>query len=212
MHHTEEVDRSEYQKGELTEETRPSDPIQGLATWIAEATSAGTPEPTAMCLATASLDASPSARFVLLRGLDARGLAFYTNYASRKGEELEANPRAAAVFWWPLLERQVRVEGYIERVAAEEADAYFESRPIMSRFASAASPQSREVADREELEAMMDRVESEYPEGPPRPEGWGGFRIVPERIEFWQGRRARLHDRFLYARTAEGWNVVRLAP
>lgn len=206
------MERSDYAKGELTEATRPTDPIEGLGAWIEDAKAAGAPEPTGMCLATASLDGLPSARFVLLRGLDPRGLTFYTNYASRKGEELDDNPRAAAAFWWPLLERQVRVEGHVERVSAEESDAYFAERPIKSRFASASSPQSREVPDRETLEHGMADLMAEHPDGPPRPEFWGGYRIVPDRIEFWQGRRARLHDRFLYERTAEGWSVMRLAP
>ncbi len=206
------MERSDYRKGVLDESGLPNDPIQGLAAWIADAEAAGAPEPTAMCLATAGLDAMPSARFVLLRGLDARGLAFYTNYASRKGEELDDNPRAAAAFWWPLLERQVRVEGSVERVSAEESDAYFASRPLDSRFASATSPQSREVADRAELESLVQDLKAAYPEGPPRPEGWGGFRIVPDRIEFWQGRTARLHDRLLYLRAVDGWQIERLAP
>ena len=206
------MERSDYAKGELTEATRPTDPVEGLQAWIEEAEAAGAPEPTGMCLATASLDGSPSARFVLLRGLDARGLTFYTNYGSRKAEELNVNPRASAAFWWPSLERQVRVEGRVERIPAEESDAYFSDRPMESRFASASSPQSREVPDRETLERKVAALRAQYPEGPPRPESWGGFRIVPDRIEFWQGRRARLHDRFLYERTTDGWRVVRLAP
>jgi pyridoxamine 5'-phosphate oxidase len=206
------VNRSEYIRGELNEETRPTDPLTGLEVWIREATEAGAPEPTAMCLATSSTDAQPSARYVLMRGIDERGLKFYTNYASRKGEELDDNPRVAAVFWWPLLERQIRVEGYVERLSAEESDDYFANRPIKSRFAAAASPQSREVDSREELEQMVETLVAQYPDGPPRPEGWGGFRIVPDRIEFWQGRRARLHDRFQYSREGEGWSVSRLAP
>ena len=206
------MEHSEYRKGTLDESALPDDPIQGLSAWLDDAKASGAPEPTAMCLATAGLDAQPSARFVLLRGIDVRGLAFYTHYASRKGEELDDNPRVAAAFWWPSLERQVRVEGAVERVSPEESDAYFAGRPLESRYASAASPQSREVADREELETLVEALKVEYPGGPPRPEGWGGFRIVPDRIEFWQGRPARLHDRFLYERTADDWSVVRLAP
>lgn len=206
------MDRSDYGHSELTEETRPDDPIKGLETWIQDARNAGAPEPTAMCLATATLDAQPSARYVLLRGLSEDGLTFYTNYGSRKAEELDDNPRVAAVFWWPILERQVRVEGYVERVSAEESDEYFNGRPIKSRYASAASPQSQVVSSREELETMVADLQTEYPDGPPRPDHWGGFRIVPDRIELWQGRRARLHDRFLYERTDGGWSVNRLAP
>lgn len=206
------MNRSDYAWGELTEETRPADPIEGIRLWVQEATDASAPEPTAMCLATSSTDAQPSARYVLMRGVDERGLRFYTNYASRKGEELDDNPRVAAVFWWPLLERQIRVEGYVERLSAAESDEYFAHRPIKSRFAAAASPQSQEVEGREELEQMVEKLAAQYPDGPPRPVGWGGFRIVPDRIEFWQGRRARLHDRFQYSRGADGWSVVRLAP
>ena len=206
------MDRSDYQKAHLDETDLPSDPLRGLAAWLDDAREAELPEPTAMCLATASLDAQPSARFVLLRGLDARGLTFYTNYASRKGEELDDNPRVAAAFWWPGLERQVRVEGSVERVSSEESDAYFNERPLESRYASAASPQSREVANRAELEDYVKGLRESHPGGPPRPNGWGGYRIVPDRIEFWQGRSARLHDRFLYERTLDAWRVARLAP
>ncbi len=206
------MNRSDYAWGELTEETRPSDPIAGITVWVQEAAEAGAPEPTAMCLATSSTDAQPSARYVLMRGVDERGLRFFTNYASRKGEELDDNPRVAAVFWWPLLERQIRVEGYVERLPAAESNDYFAKRPIKSRFAAAASPQSQEIESREQLEQMVEKLIDQYPDGPPRPEGWGGFRIVPDRIEFWQGRRARLHDRFQYSRGADGWSVARLAP
>ena len=206
------MEHSVYAKGRLAEGELPDDPLEGLALWLADARAADAPEPTAMCLATASLDAAPSARYVLLRGLDERGLAFYTNYSSRKGEELDDNPRVAAAFWWPTLERQVRVEGTVGRVSAEESDAYFADRPLESRLASAASPQSREVADRSVLEALVADLSAEHPDGPPRPVGWGGYRIVPETVEFWQGRPARLHDRLLYTRTAEGWRKSRLAP
>lgn len=206
------MEHSEYGKATLDEASLGDDPIATLTRWLDEAKASGAPEPTAMCVATSGLDAQPSARFVLLRGLDPRGLTFYTNYASRKGEELADNPRAAAAFWWPNLERQVRVEGYVERVSAEESDAYFADRPLESRYASAASPQSQEVASRAALEGMVESLKTEYPDGPPRPEGWGGFRVVPDRIEFWQGRPARLHDRCLFSKTAEGWSAVRLAP
>lgn len=206
------MEHSVYAKGRLEEGDLPGDPVAALAGWLKDAKAAGAPEPTAMCLATASLDGQPSARFVLLRGLDARGLTFYTNYTSRKGEELDDNPRLAAVFWWPLLERQVRVEGEAVRVSAEESDAYFADRPLDSRLASAASPQSQEVPDRSTLEAGVEAFKAEYPDGPPRPDAWGGYRLVPDRIEFWQGRPARLHDRLLYTRAADGWHVARLAP
>lgn len=206
------MERSDYHRGELNESDLPKDPIEGIASWVRDATEAGAPEPTAMCVATASLDGQPSNRFVLMRGIDERGLTFYTNYASRKGEELDDNPRVAASFWWPLLERQIRIEGYAERVSPGESDAYFEGRPIKSRFAAAVSPQSREIPDRAILERAVEELTAEFPDGPRRPEGWGGYRIVPDRIEFWQGRRARLHDRFVYSRTPDGWDIVRLAP
>ena len=206
------MEHSVYDKGRLQEGELPLDPIRGLEAWIEAARVAMLPEPTAMCLATATLDALPSARYVLLRGLDERGLAFYTNYGSRKGEELDDNPRAAVAFWWPELERQVRVEGTVQRVSAEESDAYFADRPVESRLASAASPQSREVEDRAALEALASDLAVAYPEGPPRPDGWGGYRLVPEVFEFWQGRPARLHDRIRYVRTEEGWRTSRLAP
>ena len=206
------MEHSEYRRGSLDENALPEDPIQGLIDWVEDARREGIQEPTAMCLATASLDGQPSTRFVLLRGLDSRGLIFYSHYASRKGEEIAENPRVSAAFWWSALERQVRIEGHVERVSAEESDAYFTDRPRESRYASAASPQSHIVRDRVELENLVETMRAEFPEGPPRPEGWGGYRIVPDRVEFWQGRPARLHDRFLYERTLDGWHPVRLAP
>ena len=206
------MEHSEYKKGRLEESTLPDDPILGLAGWIENAKDEAVQEPTAMCLATASLDGQPSVRYVLLRGLDERGLTFYTHYASRKGEEIADNPRVATSFWWPAIERQVRIEGYAERISAEESESYFLDRPLESRYASTASPQSMEVQDRAELEARVEALKSSYPDGPPRPDGWGGYRIVPDRFEFWQGRPARLHDRLVYERTPEGWRRSRLAP
>ena len=206
------MEHSEYRKGHLEESSLSEDPITKLRNWLNDARVAGIDEPTAMCLATATLDAQPSARFLLLRGIDARGLVFYTHYSSRKGEEISDNPRVSAAFWWSALERQVRVEGYVEKVSADESDAYFADRPLESRYASAASPQSREVESREALERYVAELQAEFPEGPDRPESWGGYRIVPDRLEFWQGRPARLHDRLLYERTPEGWSRVRLAP
>lgn len=206
------MEHSEYRRGSLDENALPEDPIQGLIDWVEDARREGIQEPTAMCLATASLDGQPSTRFVLLRGLDSRGLIFYSHYASRKGEEIAENPRVSVAFWWSALERQVRIEGHVERVSAEESDAYFADRPRESRYASASSPQSHIVRNRVELENLVETMKAEFPEGPPRPEGWGGYRIVPDRVEFWQGRPARLHDRFLYERTLDGWHPVRLAP
>ncbi|RYG39496.1 pyridoxamine 5'-phosphate oxidase [bacterium] len=206
------TERHEYEHGAIGEEGLLSDPIAQLQIWLDEVRDSGTVEPTAMSLATVDPDGRPSNRIVLLRGLDARGLVFYTNYLSHKGQALAANPFAAVTFWWGGMERQVRVEGAIERVPAAEADAYFEGRPIKSRYASAISPQSKVIGSREELEVKMAELQEAYPEGPPRPDHWGGYLLIPEKIEFWQGRRARLHDRFLYSRTDAAWDIVRLAP
>lgn len=204
--------RHDYEKGALDESALLADPIDQLDQWLEDARQANVIEPTAMSLATVDLDGRPSCRIILLRGLDARGLAFYTNYDSRKGDALAAHPYGAATFWWGGLERQVRVEGSVQRVSGDESDAYFDSRPVESRLASAASPQSQKIDSREVLEERVKTLRETYPSGPPRPEGWGGFRLVPDRIEFWQGRRARLHDRVLYERSGESWTRSRLAP
>ena len=165
-----------------------------------------------MTLATAAASGAPSARVVLLKGVD-HGFCFYTNRDSRKGRELDENPRAALVFWWPELERQVRVEGAVERVDDATADAYFASRPRGSKLGAWASPQSRPIPDRETLAALLKEIELENPEDEvPRPGFWGGFRVVPEAVEFWQGRASRLHDRHVYRRDADGWRTERLAP
>jgi pyridoxamine 5'-phosphate oxidase len=171
-------------------------------------------DPTAMTLATATKDARPSARIVLLKGVDERGFAFYTNYESRKGRELSENARASLVFYWPSVNRQVRISGAVEQVSAEESDAYFKSRPPDSRLAATISPQSDPIAHREALEALFAQAQSHHPEGDvPRPPFWGGYRVVPEEIEFWQGRASRLHDRLRYRRHHDGrWTRDRLAP
>lgn len=201
--------RTDYGKAILDERDVGDDPIALLERWLHEAELEGEVEPTAMCLATADADARPSARFVLLRGLDAQGLTFFTNYLSRKGGEIGTNRWAAAAFWWPNLERQVRVEGSVSKVSREESDAYFESRPLESRIASAGSPQSQPVASRAALEALV----SEVGPNPKRPEHWGGYRLSPVRIEFWQGRPARLHDRIVFELDVDGaWRSKRLAP
>lgn len=207
-----QADRYDYGRGELGDHDALRDPVEQLASWLEGAKVAGVLEPTAMCVSTVAADGRPSGRFVLLRGLDARGLTFFTNYDSRKGTELAQNPVACATFWWAALERQVRVEGRIERVPIEESDAYFLSRPAESRLASAASPQSRVVGSRDELEAMVEALRAQHPDGPPRPEHWGGFRLVPDRFEFWQGRPARLHDRLQYDLENGEWIIRRLAP
>ena len=190
-----------------------ANPLAQFRTWFDTAVQAGLPEPNAMTLATATPEGRPSARIVLLKGLDARGFVFYSNYESRKGRELTSNPFAALVFLWDELERQVRIEGAVEQVAAAEADAYFASRPWGSRIGAWASAQSTPLANRAALDDQYAALAAQY-EGQdvPRPPHWGGFRVVPERFEFWQGRRSRLHDRIVFSRTDDGWDTTRICP
>ena len=189
------------------------DPIQQFEAWLADARQAGLPEPTAMALATAGADGTPSNRMVLLKGVDDHGFVFFTNYVSAKGRDLAANPRAALVFHWQALGRQVRITGPVERVSAPESDAYFETRPEGSRYSAAASPQSEVIGGREELEAAVAALRSRHPDGDvPRPAHWGGYRVRAEVIEFWTHRDDRLHDRVRYRRAGDGWAVERLAP
>jgi pyridoxamine 5'-phosphate oxidase len=189
------------------------DPLALFETWFLAARATGMHHPEAMTLATAGPDGAPAARVVLLRGLDERGFTFFTNYHSRKARELTANPRAALVFYWAVLDRQVRVEGRVEVVSAEESDAYFQNRPRGSQLGAWASPQSEVLPDREVLERRMEEVRRLYGEGEvPRPPHWGGLRVVPEVIEFWQGQPDRLHDRLCYRRAGGGWLLERLAP
>ncbi len=205
--------RKEYTRAGLKESDADPDPVEQFRKWFDEALAADLYEPNAMTLATATPEGRPSARVVLLKGFDERGFVFYTNYEGRKGWELETNPYAALVFYWGELERQVRVEGRVSRVSKEESDAYFEGRPRGSQFGAWASEQSRPVEDRDTLEERLHELEAEY-EGRevPRPAFWGGYRVEPDSIEFWQGRENRLHDRLLYSRVGAAWKLERLQP
>jgi pyridoxamine 5'-phosphate oxidase len=200
--------------GGLDEMTVDRVPLTLFQRWLDEAKATGMHLPEAMTLATSTPDGKPSARLVLLKQADDRGFVFFTNYQSRKARELDSNAHAALVFYWPQLERQVRVEGKVERVPVTESDAYFKTRPRESQIGAAASPQSEAIGSREELQEKVDELEKFY-EGREveRPEHWGGYRLRPERIEFWKGRPGRLHDRISYARQADGtWTITRLAP
>jgi len=205
--------RKEYTRAGLSESDVDPEPVEQFRRWFEEALAAGLHEPNAMIVATASPDGLPSARVVLLKGFDDRGFVFYTNYEGRKGRELEENPRAALLFYWGELERQVRIEGTASRVSEEESDAYYAGRPRGSRLGALASEQSRVVGSREVLEGRIRTLEAEY-EGRdvPRPAFWGGYRVEPEAVEFWQGRENRLHDRLVYRRGDGGWKMERLQP
>lgn len=206
--------RVEYRRGRLRQEEAAADPMDTFAAWFAEAQSAGLYEPNAMTLATADAQGRPSARVVLLKGVDERGFSFFTNYASRKGRDLAANPWAALCFWWGPLERQVRVEGQVEKLSEAESDAYFQTRPFGSRLSAWVSPQSQVIPNRQVLEERLAQLEAEYAgQDPPRPAYWGGYRLIPSAFEFWQGGLYRLHDRLAYTRQPDGtWRLDRLAP
>jgi pyridoxamine 5'-phosphate oxidase len=205
--------RRDYASAGLAEADALADPIAQFQRWFDDARRAEVHEPNAMTLATVDAAGQPAARMVLLKGVDARGLAFFTNRDSRKARELSANPRAALVFWWGPLQRQVRFEGRVEEVDAAEADAYFASRPKGSQLAAWASAQSTVIPDRTALEAAERAHRERFGEQEvPRPPFWGGYRLVPAVVEFWHGRASRLHDRLHYTRTPEGWRIERLAP
>jgi len=205
----------DYNRSMLDEATADADPLALFARWFDDALAAGVREANAMTLATADSDGRPSARIVLLKGFDAGGFVFFTNYQSRKGAELDANPRASLLLFWPALERQVRIDGSVARTSDNESDAYFRSRPFESRLGACVSPQSQTIPDRAWLEerfaALADKFKTPA-QGPPRPPHWGGYRLRPDAIEFWQGRASRLHDRLLYTRSGEIWLRTRLAP
>ena len=205
--------RKSYDKGALEMADINSDPIAQFQAWLNEALETDILEPTAMTLATATVDGRPSARMVLLKGVDEQGFRFYTNYDSRKGEELSANPHAALALYWDELERQVRIEGKVERVSREASEAYFKSRPYGSQIGALASHQSEVLASREPLEKRTQDLQERYNEGEvPLPEFWGGYLLRPTAIEFWQGRPSRLHDRLKYVLKGDSWQVVRLSP
>jgi pyridoxamine 5'-phosphate oxidase len=204
--------RQEYMRSGLSEADADSDPLRFFARWLREAVDAALPLPNAMTLATVTLEGAPDARIVLLKGLERGGFAFYTNYRSRKARELDARPAACLVFQWSELERQVRIEGAVEKVSAAESDEYFASRPLGARLSAWASPQSEPIASRRDLERLLDEARERHGERPPRPPHWGGYRVMPQTIEFWQGRADRLHDRLLYTRAGSAWRIERLAP
>ncbi len=204
--------RKSYERAELDESASLADPLAQFELWLQQALSGELPEPNAMTLATVGADGRPSTRVVLIKGCDARGIVWYSNYDSRKGRELAAHAQAALQFHWVELERVVRIEGRVEKVDAAESDAYFASRPLDSRIGAWASPQSEVIASRSVLITNAATYGAQYLLNPPRPPHWGGYRLVPDRWEFWQGRRSRLHDRLRYRLEAQQWIRERLAP
>lgn len=204
--------RKSYERAELDENAAHAAPLQQFAQWLTEAINAAVPEPNAMTLATVGSDLRPSTRVVLIKGYDERGIVWYSNYDSRKGRELAGNPYAALQFHWVELERVVRIEGRVEKIADADSDAYFHSRPLDSRIGAWASPQSQVIPGRGLLLANAAKYGAQFLLRPPRPPHWGGYRLKPEQWEFWQGRKSRLHDRLRYRPDAEAWIKERLAP
>ena len=204
--------RTEYMKARLDRGDLPADPFAAFGKWFAEAERAGIPEPSAMSLATVGSDGTPSVRIVLLKGLSPSGFTFFTDFRSRKGMDLAAHPRAALLFFWQELERQVRVIGAVTRIAQAEAEEYYQSRPLGSRIGAWASHQSSVIPDRAWLEQRVAEAERQHGKEPPLPPHWGGFRLAPEEFEFWQGRESRLHDRLRYRKDETGWTIERLSP
>ena len=205
--------RKDYKLASLDESDVASSPLAQFDKWFREALRAELPEPNAMTLATCDAQARPSARIVLIKDYDERGFVYFTNYESHKAQDLAANNRAALLFFWPELERQIRIQGRVEKISAADSDDYYRSRPLASRIGAWASPQSQVISSRTALEARVAAFEAEYGENPPRPSHWGGYRVVPQVMEFWQGRRSRLHDRLRYTLQADGgWLRERLAP
>jgi len=204
--------RKSYERAELDESAAAERPLVQFETWLQQAIDAQLPEPNAMTLATVGADGRPSTRIVLIKGVDDRGIVWYSNFNSRKGQEIAGNPMAALQFHWVELERVVRIEGPVERVSDAEADAYFASRPLDSRIGAWASPQSQVISSRGVLVAQAARYAAQFALSPPRPPHWGGFRLLPDRWEFWQGRKSRLHDRLRYRLIDGRWLRERLAP
>ena len=204
--------RKSYERAELSEDASQADPLKQFDQWLTDAIAADMPEPNALTLGTVGGDLRPSTRVVLVKGYDARGIVWYTNYASRKGEQLAGNPYAALQFHWVELERLVRIEGLVEKVSAEESDAYFASRPLDSRIGAWASPQSQVISGRGVLVANAAKYAAQFMLDPPRPPHWGGYRLMPDQWQFWQGRKSRLHDRLRYTMEAGVWRRERLAP
>lgn len=204
--------RLNYERNQLTESNVDKNPFTQFKNWFDEVLKSDVIEPNAMTIATATKSGIPSVRVVLLKEFDQTGFTFFTNYKSRKGRELEENPFAALLFWWGIFERQVRIEGKVEKISKEESEAYFDIRPLKSRFGALASNQSEVIESRALLEERFHDLEKKWGENPPKPENWGGYKLIPNKFEFWQGRRDRLHDRICYEKVNNVWRIFRLSP